>query len=170
MGTPVTPATYWFWLRFASDVPSDALLLAGKRLGDCAMASALSLMIALQTTTGVTSDLQQATRLARHMVTQCGMSSEFGPVYVSESGRSSSGFGPETQRRVDNEISRILHDSYSRVQTLLVRPENMWEHVGQGLLKSCSSQLSFCKLHLSEVHLGLLRVFGESQQATAPAP
>ena len=80
-------------------------------------------MIALQTTTGVTSDLQQATRLARHMVTQCGMSSEFGPVYVSEGGRSSSGFGPETQRRVDNEISRILHDSYARVQTLLVRPE-----------------------------------------------
>lgn len=80
----------------------------------------LSMLAALQTTTGVTSDLQQATRLARHMVTQCGMSTEFGPVYVSENGRSSSGFGPETQRRVDNEISRILHDSYSRVQALLV--------------------------------------------------
>lgn len=74
----------------------------------------------LQTTTGVTSDLQQATNLARHMVTQCGMSTEFGPVYVSGDGRSSNGFGPETQRRVDNEISRILRDSYSRVQMLLV--------------------------------------------------
>ena len=55
------------------------------------------------------------------MVTQCGMSTEFGPVYVSGDGRSSNGFGPETQRRVDNEISRILRDSYSRVQMLLVR-------------------------------------------------
>ncbi len=75
----------------------------------------------LQTTTGVTSDLQQATNLARHMVTQCGMSTEFGPMYVSGDGRSGNGFGPETQRRVDNEISRILRDSYSRVQMLLVR-------------------------------------------------
>ena len=80
----------------------------------------MGILAALQTTTGVTSDLQQATSLARHMVTQCGMSTEFGPVYVSENGRSSSDFGPEMQRRVDNEISRILHDSYSRVQTLLV--------------------------------------------------
>lgn len=103
-----------------TEIMKDVGLYFKKKANQQAKMLLLKIMAALQTTTGVTSDLQQATRLARHMVTQCGMSTEFGPVYVSENGRSSNGFGPETQRRVDNEISRILHDSYSRVQTLLV--------------------------------------------------
>ncbi|KAK9863945.1 hypothetical protein WJX84_008380 [Apatococcus fuscideae] len=86
------------------------------------------------TTTGVTSDLQQATSLARHMVTQCGMSSEFGPVYVSGDSRGSTGFGPETQRRVDNEISRILQDSYARVQSLLRQRADDLQLIAQALL------------------------------------
>ena len=92
------------------------------------------------------------------MVTQCGMSTEFGPVYVSGDGRSSNGFGPETQRRVDNEISRILRDSYSRVQMLLVRPFQLSLSV-----RSCS--WIYCKLHHAEICAAESRLEGAAEDA-----
>lgn len=68
----------------------------------------------LQVTSGARSDFQQATREARHMVTECGMSEDIGPVFVENTE------SPDMRRRIDGEVSRILHDAYARVKTLLV--------------------------------------------------
>ena len=38
----------------------------------------------LQVTTGARSDLQQATRWARHMVAECGMSDAIGPLFADQ--------------------------------------------------------------------------------------
>jgi ATP-dependent metalloprotease len=90
-------------------------------------------------TSGARSDLQQATSLvsspvaqvagrrdshgpipqARHMVTECGMSDMIGPMYVAESSSSRYKASAETDKAVDEEIRRLLRESYERVRTLL---------------------------------------------------
>lgn len=69
----------------------------------------------MQVTSGASSDFQQATREARHMVTECGMSAEIGPVFVERENES-----PDMRRRIDGEVSRILREAYDRVTALLV--------------------------------------------------
>jgi len=66
-------------------------------------------------TSGATSDLKHATRQARHMIMECGMSQEIGPVYVSEG-------SAETRKVIDSEIKRMLKEAHSRVTTMLVTP------------------------------------------------
>ena len=68
----------------------------------------------MQVTSGARSDFQQATREARHMVTECGMSEEIGPVFVENTE------SPDMRRRIDGEIARILREAYGRVKALLV--------------------------------------------------
>lgn len=70
--------------------------------------------VAAQVTSGARSDFQQATREARHMVTECGMSEDIGPMFVENTE------SPDMRRRIDSEVSRILREAYSRVKTLLV--------------------------------------------------
>ena len=65
-------------------------------------------------TSGATSDLKAATQQARHMVMECGMNDEIGPVYVGDD-RSL-----ETRKAVDTEVTRMLKAAYDRVTKLLV--------------------------------------------------
>jgi len=74
----------------------------------------LTATMAAQVTSGARSDFQQATREARHMVTECGMSEDIGPMFVGNTE------SPDMRRRIDGEVSRILREAYSRVKTLLV--------------------------------------------------
>lgn len=60
-------------------------------------------------TSGATSDLKQATRMARHMVVDCGMSDAIGPVAVGEEQ------SPVTRQAVDAEVQRMLKAAYARV-------------------------------------------------------
>ena len=71
-------------------------------------------------TSGARSDLQQATALARHMVSECGMSDTLGPMYLSDSSGTGR-FKPsaDTERAVDEEVRRLLKESYDRVRLLL---------------------------------------------------
>lgn len=57
-------------------------------------------------TTGATSDLSSATRTARHMVEDCGMSARIGPLSLSDK------LGAETRKVADAEVSDILKASY----------------------------------------------------------
>lgn len=69
----------------------------------------------LQVTTGARSDLQQATSLARHMIAECGMSEDIGPIYAQGAHASS-----DTERRIDGEVARVLKEAYARVTSILV--------------------------------------------------
>lgn len=78
--------------------------------------------------TGAAEDLKQATRLARLMVTQWGMSPRLGPVYVQGSeehpflGREMSeprDHSEHTQQVIDEEIARILREADERAFRLL---------------------------------------------------
>jgi cell division protease FtsH len=80
-------------------------------------------------TTGAENDIEQATNLARNMVTRWGMSEELGMVQLAPAHNSYLGggfgggekpFSEETARRIDTEVMRIIHDSHEQAKTLLL--------------------------------------------------
>jgi ATP-dependent Zn protease len=44
----------------------------------------LLLLLLSQVSSGATDDLRQATNMARHMVMQCGLNDELGPLYIED--------------------------------------------------------------------------------------
>ena len=76
-------------------------------------------------TTGAANDIEQATKIARNMVTRFGMSSEFGMVALDTQTSMYLGDGaqaicsPETSTLVDKEIQRLIQESYNRALEIL---------------------------------------------------
>lgn len=75
--------------------------------------------------TGASNDFEQATNLARQMVTRFGMSDEFGMVALETvesqylENRLVLNCGEETAARVDAEVMRIMKDCYEKSKALL---------------------------------------------------
>ncbi|RMG95088.1 MAG: cell division protein FtsH, partial [Chloroflexi bacterium] len=82
-------------------------------------------------TTGAASDLQQATRIARAMVTEYGMSERLGlPAYRDNMSNPFAGreygygltgrdYSEEVARAIDEEVKRILDDAYERAKQII---------------------------------------------------
>ncbi len=77
-------------------------------------------------TTGAENDIEQATNLARMMVTRWGMSDALGMVQFSESNNPylNGGYGrrdvsEETAKMIDHEVHKIIHDCYEEAKRLL---------------------------------------------------
>ena len=76
-------------------------------------------------TTGAANDIEQATKIARNMVTRFGMSSEFGMVALDTQTSMYLGDGtqaicsPETSTLVDREIQRLIQQSYDKALEIL---------------------------------------------------
>ncbi|CAM9629171.1 unnamed protein product [Choristocarpus tenellus] len=81
-------------------------------------------------TSGASSDLQQATRLANAMVTRYGMSEKVGKVFISDQRDE----GGETRAAIDEEVKRLLDESYTRAKALLESNRRDLERVAQALL------------------------------------
>ena len=73
----------------------------------------------VEVTTGASSDFQQATNIARHMVMKWGMSEATGLVSYDGGGDISA----ESKRKIDAEIRRLLTEAYERAKTILQRHE-----------------------------------------------
>src|SRR5436309_15926332 len=84
--------------------------------------------------TGATNDFKQATEIARLMVTEYGMSEALGPISYAERGRSpflrtndgmagltDKAYSERTQRRIDEEVSRLIEEARQRARELSVR-------------------------------------------------
>lgn len=71
-------------------------------------------------TSGASSDLRQATATAEHMVMQCGMSDEIGPVFIG----SRADLSGEIRKKVDSEVAKILKEAQQRVMKLLADKMN----------------------------------------------
>jgi cell division protease FtsH len=92
-------------------------------------------------TTGAESDIQQLTRIARHMVGRWGMSPAIGPISVIPM----EGMGPllpgasetseATQRIVDDEVRRIVESAYGEVTTLLREHRHHLDGLADALLE-----------------------------------
>ena len=79
-------------------------------------------------TTGASSDIKSATEIARSMVTEYGMSSKLGPVYLGTEhevflGKSfsqqNSGFSEMVNEDIDGEVRKLLQEAYDRAEKIL---------------------------------------------------
>jgi cell division protease FtsH len=95
---------------------------------------------------GAESDLKEATRLARKMVSHWGMSKRLGPVafHIADDhpflGREivqeHREFSEHTARMIDEEVTRILHEAEDRAETLLADNRNKLTLLAEELLKN----------------------------------
>jgi cell division protease FtsH len=97
-----------------------------------------------QVTTGAISDIRQATRMARAMVTRYGFSDELGPiefgenqeeVFLGHSVARQQNVSEATAQKIDAEIRRIIEDCYSRAANILTEHKNDLDTLAHGLLE-----------------------------------
>jgi cell division protease FtsH len=96
-------------------------------------------------TTGAENDIEQATNLARAMVTRWGMSEELGMVQLAPRQNpylgGSGGYGgekpysEETARAIDEEVSRVIDESHEEARRLLTKYRGELEALAQALLE-----------------------------------
>ncbi|MBB6123516.1 ATP-dependent zinc metalloprotease FtsH [Sphingobium subterraneum] len=93
---------------------------------------------------GASSDIQYATRLARDMVTQWGMSDKLGPLqYEEQQGETFLGYSQsqrvhmsnETAKAIDQEIRSIVETGYGRATDLLKKHETQLHLLANALLE-----------------------------------
>ncbi len=98
-----------------------------------------------QKTTGAGNDIERATDLARSMVTEWGMSDEFGPLNFSSGGKhevflgrdfsSTERHSEDTAQRIDAEIRRIVFTQYERATKILTEHRKELDQCAEGLLE-----------------------------------
>ena len=95
-------------------------------------------------TTGAQSDIEQATRMARAMVTRFGMSDSLGPIAYAENqeevflGHSVSrtqNISEATAKKIDDEIHRIIDETYNRARDILTSRQSDLNVLARGLLE-----------------------------------
>ena len=95
-------------------------------------------------TTGAGNDIERATELARSMVTEWGMSDEFGPlnfsggkheVFLGRDFSNNDHISEDTARRIDAEIRRIVTSQYERALAILTEHRKELEQMGEALLE-----------------------------------
>jgi cell division protease FtsH len=95
-------------------------------------------------TTGAGNDLVQATELARKMVCNWGMSENIGPItfgrreehiFLGKELVQSRDYSEETARAIDNEVKRIITETYQQVKDLLKKHIDLLHKIAQALLE-----------------------------------
>lgn len=97
-------------------------------------------------TSGASSDIQQATRMAKAMVTQWGMSDKLGPMDYSAGGggepflgasygNNSKANSEETAAIIDSEVRRILDEAYALAKKLLTKHRKELDLLAHSLLE-----------------------------------
>ena len=95
-------------------------------------------------TSGASSDIQMATKLARAMATRYGMSDKLGPllyaeneeeVFLGHSVARQQHVSDETQKLVDAEIKAFVNKGYTTAQKILKDSEDQLHTIAQGLLE-----------------------------------
>ena len=93
-------------------------------------------------TTGASSDIKQATHMARKMVTEWGMSDKIGPMDYGDEGtdfmgnRMPSGrVSGEMAKLIDSEIKALVQGGYKKAESLLKKYSGELEALAEGLLE-----------------------------------
>jgi len=95
-------------------------------------------------TTGASNDLERATKLARAMVTQYGMSEKLGPLTFGEKeelvflGREISeqrNYGEEVARQIDREVRRLIDEAYQTARQILIDNRDKLTEVAERLVR-----------------------------------
>ena len=92
-------------------------------------------------TTGASNDIEQATSLARAMVTQYGMSEKFGMIGLETiqnrylDGRAVMNCGQATESEVDQEVMRILKECYQKAYDMLADSRDVLDKLAEYLIE-----------------------------------
>jgi cell division protease FtsH len=95
-------------------------------------------------TTGAHDDLSKATAYAHKMVTEFGMSDKIGPISLKKDGEEvflgrdivkQPSYSNETFRMIDEEVKKIINDSYFKAKNLLLGNKNMLDKLAALLLE-----------------------------------
>jgi len=96
------------------------------------------------TTSGAQSDIQQATRIAKQMVLNWGMSSELGPITYGPNAAMTEMMYPlpgekeyseKTAETIDREIRKITDEAYKKAKELIQANKENLEKIARALLK-----------------------------------
>ncbi|MDY3981020.1 MAG: ATP-dependent zinc metalloprotease FtsH [Paraeggerthella sp.] len=95
-------------------------------------------------TTGASNDLERATKMARAIVTQYGMSTELGTqvfgqpnheVFLGRDYGNTQDYSEETARRIDDEVARIMKEAHDRAYDILVSHREQMDLMANVLLE-----------------------------------
>ena len=117
-------------LGYVMNVPEEEKYLNTKaeiqaRIVECVGGRAAEEIVFNSITTGAANDIEQATKMARAMITQYGMSEKFGMVGLESpenqylNGRNVLNCSDETATEIDREVVKIIKDAYESALTLL---------------------------------------------------
>ncbi|MFW6178270.1 MAG: ATP-dependent zinc metalloprotease FtsH, partial [Desulfohalobiaceae bacterium] len=96
-----------------------------------------------QLTTGASNDLERATKMARKMVCEWGMSEAFGSMAISDNGNEvflgrelvqHKHYSEETARIIDAEVKNIVQKAYDKAKSLLEQHQEVMHNLAQALL------------------------------------
>ena len=132
-------------LGYVMNVPEEEKYLNTKkeleaRLVELMAGRAAEEIVFETVTTGAANDIQQATNLARAMVTQYGMSDKFGLMGLASqenqylTGRAVLNCGDATAAEIDQEIMKILKDSYDEAKRLLSDNKDAMDQIAAFLI------------------------------------
>ncbi len=95
-------------------------------------------------TSGASSDIDQATKLARAMVTRWGFSDKLGQVaygdnqeevFLGHSVARQQNVSEETARIIDGEVRRLIEEAYTEARRILTDHRDEWLAIAEGLLE-----------------------------------
>ena len=92
-------------------------------------------------TTGASNDIEQATKVARAMITQYGMSEKFGLMGLATQqsqyldGRAVLNCGDDTATEVDHEVMELLHRSYEEAKRMLSENREALDKIAEFLIE-----------------------------------
>ncbi|MDU5892917.1 MAG: ATP-dependent zinc metalloprotease FtsH [Atopobium minutum] len=108
------------FLQSRSEMLDDIVVLLGGRTAEELFCGDI--------TTGASNDLERATKLARNMVTRCGMSEALGTrvfgepqhqVFLGRDYADKQDYSSETAKRIDDEVERIMREAHERATQIL---------------------------------------------------
>ena len=92
-------------------------------------------------TTGASNDIEQATKMARSMITMYGMSDEFGMVALESvqnrylDGRAVMNCSEDTATKIDDEIRKVIKAAYEKAYNLLIENVSLLDALAQHLIE-----------------------------------
>ena len=112
-----------------------AVLLGGRVAED---------LIFKDVTTGAQNDLERATKIARQMITEYGMSEAIGPITLGRKehqiflGRDISeqrDYSEEIANKIDKEVKKIIEDAYTRAKDILIKNKRKLKKIARNLIE-----------------------------------
>lgn len=97
-----------------------------------------------EVSTGAQNDLERATDIARSMVKEYGMSEKLGPIaferdrrplFIEIGGMPKSEFSEETAKLIDEEVKKIISETYTRVKKIIAKRRDKLDTIAKLLLE-----------------------------------